>query len=86
MNNKRPVLYILAGIYLLYIDYSLFNNWASLENKMLFVIFMIVFGIIGGGLVIYSAWKMLKDRYPQDNPYSAQNIESSTEENKDEEV
>ncbi len=86
MNNKRPVLYILAGIYLLYIDYSLFNNWASLENKVLFIIFMIVFGIIGGGLVIYSAWKMLKDRYSQDNPYSAQNIENSADENKDEEV
>ncbi|MDF2511052.1 MAG: hypothetical protein K0S04_918 [Herbinix sp.] len=86
MNNRRPILYILAGIYLLYIDYSLIKNWASLENKVLFVIFMVVFGAIGGGLVIYSAWKLLKDRYQSNNPYMPQNDDNIADESKDEEA
>ena len=87
MNNRRPIFYILAGAYLLYIDYTFVKNWATLENKTLFVIFMILFGVIGGGLVIYSAWKLLKDRYAQDNnPYAPQNNENLDDEGNDEEA
>ncbi len=87
MNNRRPVFYILAGVYLLYIDYTFVKNWATLENKALFVIFMILFGVIGGGLVLYSAWKLLKDRYAQDNnPYTPQNNDNPEDEEINEET
>ncbi|HHV11069.1 MAG TPA: hypothetical protein GXX75_12395 [Clostridiales bacterium] len=68
MKKSRPVLYILAGAYLLYIDYTLVKDWANLDNKVLFVIFMVAFALIGGTLVVYSAWQMLKDRNSPNDP------------------
>ncbi len=77
MKKNRPVLYILAGAYLLYIDYTLVKNWANLENKVLFGIFMVAFALIGGALVVYSAWQMLKDRNAQNDPGIAQDEEET---------
>lgn len=53
---------LIAGLYLLYIDYSLISGWRDIErgSKVMVVIAVVVFGIFAG-LVIYSSLKGLKE-------------------------
>jgi Na+/melibiose symporter-like transporter len=61
-NQVSYPLRIMAGIYLIYLAYSLVKTWADLDNKLLFGVFIGIFGVIGILLLITSALGLLRNR------------------------
>lgn len=53
---------LIAGLYLLYIDYSLISGWKDIErgSKVMVVIAAVIFAAFAG-LIIYSSLKGLKE-------------------------
>lgn len=49
-------LYLVAGLYLLYVDYSLLSKWGEVDSnkKIIVVISAITFAIFAGGIITYS--------------------------------
>jgi len=84
-NKKRSpkssyYFHLVAGVYLLYIDYSLISSWQEIEekNKIFMIIVSIIFAI-SATFIIVRALKGLKDI--KDNP---EEITEETEEIVDE--
>ena len=71
-NNVSYYMRILAGGYLLYIDYTLLKGWQRLDNKILFGIFMFVFAAIAVPLIAYSIIAILKNNKTQNQDISEQ--------------
>ncbi|HHX60114.1 MAG TPA: hypothetical protein GX707_05170 [Epulopiscium sp.] len=49
-------LYLVAGIYLLYTDYSMLSEWSTIEpsKRIIVIIAAIVFAIFGIAIMVYS--------------------------------
>jgi len=67
LNKKRSpksslYFYLIAGVYLLYTDYTLISNWEQIEskNKVIMTILAVVFAVSAGFIIIY-ALKGLKE-------------------------
>lgn len=65
-NRGRMAIYAMAGVYLLFMAYNMFKSipTSSGNEKILLVVFMVLFTIIGGAMVImglYMGYKMTKD-------------------------
>lgn len=61
-NNISHPLRLIAGVYLVYLAYSLIKSWADLDNKPLFTVFIAIFGIIGLLLLATSGLALLRER------------------------
>lgn len=63
-NNGRLAIYGMAGFYLLYMAYNIFKGLgtSSGNEKILMIVFMILFVIIGGGMIAFSLVQMYKIR------------------------
>ena len=83
-NNVTYTLRIVAGIYLLYLDYSLLKDWQHLDNKIFFVLFMTAFAVIALLLIGFSLKSILKNKYHQ-NQDAIEQVESNNEKEKQEE-
>ncbi len=64
-NKGRMAIYAMAGFYLLYLAYSMFQEipHSSGNEKILMVVFTIFFVLIGGGMMVmglYQGYKMSK--------------------------
>ena len=75
-------LYLVAGLYLLYIDYSLVSSWREIEthNKILAAMAAVVFAIFASVIIIYSL-KGLKDM-----KQNQENTAEEVDEPQDEEI
>ena len=67
LKNKKHTrssfnLYIVAGLYLLYIDYSIISNWNDIEpqHKILMAMAAVAFAVFAGGCILF-ALKGLKE-------------------------
>ncbi len=63
MNDKaRAAVYALAGIYLLYMAYQIFNSRMDQGGSQytLMLIFSVIFLVLGIGLIVFSAYIMKK--------------------------
>lgn len=65
-NRGRMAIYAMAGVYLLFMAYNMFKSipTSSGNEKILLIVFMVLFTIIGGAMVImgmYMGYKMTKD-------------------------
>ena len=82
-NNKRTNYIIrgLAGGYLLYIAYSLFTDFASVpeNNRMIIILAMVLFSIIGLGLLFFSVRSFIKIQKEIDTEESMQEGATSKE-------
>lgn len=54
-NKARPAIYSMAGVYLMYLAYSMFQQIAVSTGgeQMLMIVFTILFAIIGLGMIIF---------------------------------
>ncbi len=54
-------LYIVAGLYLLYLDYSILSKWNEIEgNKPIVVLVAIIFAAFAISIMIYSVKGLIK--------------------------
>lgn len=65
-NKGRMAIYAIAGLYILYMAYKIFDSLptSSGNEKILMIVFMILFVIIGGGMVVmglYKGYQMSKE-------------------------
>ena len=65
-NRGRMAIYSMAGVYLLFMAYNMFKDIpaSSGNEKILWIVFTVLFVIIGGGMVImgvYMGYKMTKE-------------------------
>ncbi len=63
MNDKaRAAVYALAGIYLLYMAYQIFNSRMDQGGSQytLMLIFSVIFLVLGIGLIVFSTYIMKK--------------------------
>lgn len=78
-NRGRMAIYSMAGIYLLYMAYKLMDSisTSSGNQKILVIVFMIFFGVVGAAMVIMGVVK----GYQLSNPSAgAASQETETEE------
>ncbi len=67
-DRARMAVYAMAGIYLLMMSYQMFQTLSTAgEEKLLMVIFMIVFVIVGIGLVGLGIYDMYKNSKKKDD-------------------
>ena len=66
-NKGRMAIYSMAGIYLLFMAYNLVKElpYTSGNQKILSIVFIIFFGIVGGGMVVLSLIQGYKLSKPQ---------------------
>ncbi len=93
MREKgSAAIYSMAGIYVLYMAYQIFQGLGTAEGseRVLMVVFMILFGVLGAGLIglsLYMLYKFSKDGGSIQEAEMAQTEENSGEngaENNDE--
>ena len=79
-------LYLVAGFYLLYIDYSLVSNWGSIESdskKIITAIAAVVFAFFAIVIILH-AFKGLKNiNQEEDKMYEERKLEEKTQEVKE---
>lgn len=61
-TKGRMAIYALAGVYLLYMAYCMFRElpYSAGSEKILMIVFSILFTLIGGGMVIMALYKGYK--------------------------
>lgn len=86
-DKIRKGIYAIAGVYLLYTAWQLFQGLDETENKMLMTAFTILFVIMGVALIAWSAWSMYKENAQGSASKSDRgeensvNVDSASEEN-----
>lgn len=63
-RKGRSVIYSLAGIYLLYLAYGIFGGLSDLSGgeKTLLTVIMVLFAVLGVGMIAYSLRAVKRDR------------------------
>lgn len=66
-NRGRMAIYSMAGIYLLFMAYNLVKElpYTSGNQRILSIVFILFFGIVGGGMVVLSLIQGYKMSQPQ---------------------
>lgn len=95
-KNKRTdmgslSLRLIAGVYLLYTDYSLFKEWENVEqgNRIFIALAIIFFAVAGVLLTVFSARDMIRlNKLPDDTEKNddAGFTEDKSEEDNDQEI
>lgn len=82
-DRGRMAIYAMAGLYLLYMAYSIFNGLSSSSGneRILMIVFIIFFTIVGGGMVIMGVY--MGYRLSKQTPDATKEIEEETEEEKE---
>lgn len=64
-DKTRVAVYTMGGIYLLYLAWNMFRGLSDAgSEKTLMIVFIILFALIGAGLVVwglYTGWKFTQD-------------------------
>lgn len=65
-GNARIAIYTLAGFYLLYLVYEMYHELSAAgSDKSIMIVFMVLFAIVGGALVINGirhSWLYAKEK------------------------
>lgn len=64
-DKRRVVFYTMGGVYLLYLAWNMFRGLSDAgSEKTLMLVFIVLFAIIGAGLVVWglrTGWKTTQD-------------------------
>ena len=78
-ERTRFGLYMLVGAYLIYLAYQMYQNPDANSQSMVINVFMVLFLVIGIGLLIFGGWLLYQNvKHPQGNDTAKEEQEEST--------
>ena len=78
-ERTRFGLYMLVGAYLIYLSYQMYQNPDSNSQSMVINVFMVLFLVIGIGLLIFGGWLLYQNvKHPQGDDTAKEEQEEST--------
>lgn len=77
-ERTRFGLYMLVGAYLIYLAYQMYQNPDANSRSMVINVFMVLFLVIGIGLLIFGGWLLYQNvKHPQGNDTAKEEQEES---------
>ena len=78
-ERTRFGLYMIVGAYLIYLAYQMYQNPDANSQSMVFNVFMVLFLVIGIGLLIFGGWLLYQNvKHPQGDDTAKEEQEEST--------
>ena len=78
-ERTRFGLYMLVGAYLIYLAYQMYQNPDANSQSMVINVFMVLFLVIGIGLLIFGGWLLYQNvKHPQGDDTAKEEQEEST--------
>ena len=79
IERTRFGLYMLVGAYLIYLAYQMYQNPDANSQSMVINVFMVLFLVIGIGLLIFGGWLLYQNvKHPQGDDTAKEEQEEST--------
>ena len=78
-ERTRFGLYMIVGAYLIYLAYQMYQNPDATSQSMVINVFMVLFLVIGIGLLIFGGWLLYQNvKHPQGDDTAKEEQEEST--------
>ena len=78
-ERTRFGLYMIVGAYLIYLAYQMYQNPDANSQSMVINVFMVLFLVIGIGLLIFGVWLLYQNvKHPQGDDTAKEEQEEST--------
>ncbi len=78
-ERTRFGLYMIVGAYLIYLAYQMYQNPDANSQSMVINVFMVLFLVIGIGLLIFGGWLLYQNvKHPQGDDTAKEEQEEST--------
>ena len=78
-ERTRFGLYMIVGAYLIYLAYQKYQNPDAKSQSMVINVFMVLFLVIGIGLLIFGGWLLYQNvKHPQGDDTAKEEQEEST--------
>ena len=78
-ERTRFGLYMIVGAYLIYLAYQMYQNPDANSQSMVINVFMVLFLVIGIGLLIFGGWLLYQNvKHPQGDDTAKEEQEDST--------
>ena len=78
-ERTRFGLYMIVGAYLIYLAYHMYQNPDANSQSMVINVFMVLFLVIGIGLLIFGGWLLYQNvKHPQGDDTAKEEQEEST--------
>lgn len=78
-ERTRFGLYMIVGAYLIYLAYQMYQNPDANSQSMVINVFMVLFLVIGIGLLIFGGWRLYQNvKHPQGDDTAKEEQEEST--------
>lgn len=78
-ERTRFGLYMIVGAYLIYLAYQMYQNPDANSQSMVINVFMVLFLVIGIGLLIFGGWLLYQNvKHPQGDDTTKEEQEEST--------
>ena len=78
-ERTRFGLYMIVGAYLIYLAYQMYQNPDANSQSMVINVFMVLFLVIGIGLLIFCGWLLYQNvKHPQGDDTAKEEQEEST--------
>ena len=78
-ERTRFGLYMSVGAYLIYLAYQMYQNPDANSQSMVINVFMVLFLVIGIGLLIFGGWLLYQNvKHPQGDDTAKEEQEEST--------
>ena len=78
-ERTRFGLYMIVGAYLIYLAYQMYQNPDANSQSMVINVFMVLFLVIGIGLLIFGGWLLYQNvKHPQGDDTAKEKQEEST--------
>ena len=78
-ERTRFGLYMIVGAYLIYLAYQMYQNPDANSQSMVINVFMVLFLVIGIGLLIFGGWLLYQNvKHPQGDDIAKEEQEEST--------
>ena len=77
-ERTRFGLYMIVGAYLIYLAYQMYQNPDANSRSMVINVFMVLFLVIGIGLLIFGGWRLYQNvKHPQGDDTAEEEQEKS---------
>ena len=78
-ERTRFGLYMIVGAYLIYVAYQMYQNPDANSQSMVINVFMVLFLVIGIGILIFGGWLLYQNvKHPQGDDTAKKEQEEST--------
>ena len=78
-ERTRFGLYMIVGAYLIYLAYQMYQNPDANSQSMVINVFMVLFLVIGIGILIFGGWLLYQNvKHPQRDDTAKEEQEEST--------